>query len=208
MILKANLQRLVLKIFFVFVSLCLIFFLAACSGKNNSSQTSSFFDETEEAGKLVLEANGLLKQVKQRLGDNEDRRDELKAALKGKDVGKVKVIADELVTQINAGTEVGKEAINKLSEARKKNINDDYKNYLDLKIQALERYVLAFEELRQAAIILRNGYDPNNDAQRLQVIAASKERDIKFKQIMEEAHELSDDATKLAQESLNRKKEM
>ena len=101
MILKANLQRLVLKIFFVFVSLCLIFFLAACSGKNNSSQTSSFFDETEEAGKLVLEANGLLKQVKQRLGDNEDRRDELKAALKGKDVGKVKVIADELVTQIN-----------------------------------------------------------------------------------------------------------
>ena len=206
MILKANLQRLVLKSFFVFVSLCLIFFVAACSDKNNSPQTSSFFDETEEAGKLVLEANGLLKQVKQRLGDNEDRRDELKAAMKGKDIDKVKVIADELVTQINAGTEVGKEAINKLSEARKKNINDDYKNYLDLKIQALERYVLAFEELRQAAIILRNGYDPNNDAQRLQVIAASKERDIKFKQIMEEAHELSDDATKLAQDSLNRKK--
>ncbi len=206
MIFKANLQRLVLKILCVFVSLWLIFFVAACSGKNNSSQTSSFFDETEEAGKIVLEANDLLKQVKQRLNDNEDRRDELKASLKGKDVDKVKTIANELITQINAGTEVGKEAINKLSDARKKNINDDYKNYLDLKIQALERYIMAFEELSQAAIILRNGYDPNNDAQRRQVIAASKEKDLKFKQIMEEAHELSDEATKLAQDSLNRKK--
>ncbi len=196
----------VLKNLCIFVSLWLILYGAACTGKNNSSQTSSFFDETEEAGKLVLEANDVLKQIKKRLNDNEDRLDELQTALKGKDVDKVKAIAEELVVQINAGIEAGKEAINKLSDARKKNINDDYKNYLDLKIQGLERYILAFEERRQAAIVLRNGYDPNNDAQRGQVIAAFKEKDLKFKQIMEEAHQLSDEANKLARDSLNRKK--
>ena len=205
---KINLQKLILKVLCGFAALCLIFFMAACSGKNNSSQSSSIFssDETQEAGNLVIEANNLLKLIKQRFNDNEDRLDELQAALKAKDADKVKTIANELVTQINAGSDVGAEAINKLRIAKDKNINEDYKNYLDLKIQALEKYVLAFDERRQAAILLRDGYDPKNAANRDRVMVAFKEKDLKFKQIWEEAHELSDEANKLAKESLNRKK--
>jgi len=205
---RTNLQKLTLKVLCGFAVLCLIFFIAACSSKNNSSQTSSIsiFDETQEAGNQVLEANNLLKLIKERFNENEDRLDDLQAALKAKDADKVKTLANELVDQIAAGSEVGAEAINKLRIAKDKNINDDYKNYLDLKIQALERYVMAFDERRQAAILLRNGYDPKNAAKRDQVMAAFKERENKFKEIVEEAHELSDEANKLAQESLNRKK--
>ncbi|HVE56752.1 MAG TPA: hypothetical protein VNB22_07985, partial [Pyrinomonadaceae bacterium] len=118
---------------------------------------------------------------------------------------KVRSISDQLVTEINAGTEVGEEAINKLRTAQEKNINEDYKQYLSLKIQALEKYVEAFEERRKAAILLRDGYDPKNAAVRDQVIGAFKEREEKFKEIMEEARQSSEEANQLAKDSLNRK---
>ena len=180
---------------------------SACPGKKNSSQTGGIltFDQTDEAGNEVKEANDQLKLIKQRFKENENRLEELQAAMKGKNPEKVREIADELVTQINAGTEVGEDAINKLRVAQEKNINEDYKKYLSLKIQALEKYVQAFEERRQAAILLRDGYDPKNAAKREQVIAAFKEREDKFKEIVQSARELSEEANRLARESLNRK---
>jgi hypothetical protein len=181
--------------------------LSACPGKNTPSQPGGIFtlDETEEAGNQVREANEMLKLIKQRFKDNEDRLEELQTALKGKNPDKVRSISDELVTQINAGTEVGEEAINKLRIAQEKNINEDFKEYLRLKIEALEKYVQAFEERRQAAILLRDGYDPKNAAKRDQVIAAFKEREDKFKTIVEDARKISEEANKLARDSLNRK---
>ena len=113
--------------------------------------------------------------------------------------------AEELITEINIGTEAGKEAINKLRIAQDKNINEDYREYLMLKIQALEKYVEAFEERRQAAILLRDGYDPKDAARRDQVVAAFKERDEKFKEIMEEARKSSEQANQVAKDSLNRR---
>ena len=181
--------------------------MAACPGKNNSSQTSSIFtlDETEEAGIQVKESNEMLKLIKQRFRDNEVRLEELQTALKGKNSDKVKAISDELVTQINAGTEVGEEAINKLRIAQEKNINEDYKEYLSLKIQALEKYVQAFEERRQVAIFLRDKYDPKSDVQRKIFKDEFERREEKFKGIIQEARQISEQANKLARESLNRK---
>lgn len=162
-------------------------------------------DETAEAGEIVKEANAILQQIKKRFKDNEPRLAELQTALKGKDSEKVRALTDLLITEINAGTEAGEEAINKLRLAKDKNINQDYKDYLDLKILALEKYVQAFEERRQAAIILRDGYDPKNIAGREQAVAAFKQREEKFQEIMEEARVLSEQANQLAIESLNRK---
>ncbi len=191
----------------ILLLLALSLFLAACSGKNNSSQTSGVFslDETEAAGNEVKEANEMLKLIKQRFKDNENRLQDLQTALKGKNPEKVKELSDQLITEINAGTEVGEAAINKLRIAQQKNINEDYKEYLDLKIQALERYVQAFEERRQAAILLRDGYDPKNAAKRDQILAAFKQREDKFKEIVQDAREISEQANKLARDSLNRK---
>jgi uncharacterized protein YpuA (DUF1002 family) len=195
--------------FFIKILLLLAFSLmfSACPKKNNSLQTGGIltFDETDKAGNEVKEANEMLKLIKQRFKENENRLEELQAAMKGKNPEKVREIADELVTQINAGTEVGEEAINKLRIAQEKNINEDYKEYLSLKIQALERYVEAFEERRQAAILLRDGYDPKNAAKRGLVIGAFTERENKFKEIVQSARELSEEANRLARESLNRK---
>ena len=181
--------------------------LAACPGKNNSSQSGGIlsFDETAAAGETVREANNILKEIKQQFKDNEPKLEELQNALKEKNADKVRAIAEELITQINLGTEAGKEAINKLRIAQDKNINEDYKEYLFLKTQALEKYVEAFEERRQAAILLRQGYDPKNAANRDQVVAAFKEREEKFKEIMEEARKSSEQANQLAKESLNRR---
>jgi hypothetical protein len=191
----------------ILLTLAFSLMFSACPKKNNSPQTGGIlsFDETEAAGNEVKQANDQLKLIKQRFKENENRLDELQTAMKGKNPEKVREISDELVTQINAGTEVGEEAINKLRVAQEKNINKDYKEYLGLKIQALEKYVQAFEERRQAAILLRDGYDPKNAAKREQVIGAFKEREDKFKEIVQSARELSEEANRLARESLNRK---
>ncbi len=194
----------------VSVSLWLVLFVAACGNQNGSSQTGGgssilSFDETKEAGDIVKESNEILKQIKKRFKDNEPKLQALQEAMKGKDTAKVKTLIEELITEINLGTEAGQEAINKLRIAQDKNINEDYKEYLLLKTQALEKYIEAFDERRKAAILLREGYDPKNAAQRQQVIAAFKEREEKFKEIMEDARKSSEQANQLAQESLNRK---
>lgn len=188
--------------------LCSISFSTACPGKNNSQQSGGgilSFDETAEAGGIVRESNDNLKQIKQRFKDNEPRLEELQAALKEKNAEKVRAVADRLVTEINAGTEAAEEAINKLRTAKDKNINADYREYLDLKILALEKYIQAFEERRQVAIFLRDKYDPKNDAQRKMFKDEYDRREETFKQIMEDARQLSEQANELARESLNRK---
>ncbi len=206
---RTNLQRATLNLLCVFVSLWFIFFAAACPNKTNSSQSGGggilSFDETAEAGTIVKESNEILKQIKQRFKDNEPKLQELQSALKEKNTEKVRTLTEELITEINLGTEAGAEAINKLRIAQDKNVNEDYKEYLRLKIQALEKYVEAFDERRKAAILLREGYDPKNASKREQVIAAFKEREEKFREIMEEARKSSEQANQLAQDSLNRK---
>jgi len=203
---KTKFQKVTLKILCVSMSLWLIL-STACSTNNGPTQTSSIFstDETEAAGDTVKEANNVLKAIKQRFKDNEPRLEELQNALKAKDSDKVRAIADQLITEINAGSEAGEDAVTKLRAARDKNINDDYRQYLDLKITALEKYVEAFEERRQAAILLRDGYDPKSAAKRDQVTAAFMEREKNFQKIIEEARQSSEEANRLAKESLNRK---
>ncbi len=204
---KVRFYKLTLKILCVSVSLWLVLFTAACPSKNNSSQSGGIlsFDETKDAGETVKEANNILKEIKQRFKDNEPKLEALQNALKEKNPDKVRAVSEELVTQINLGTEAGKEAINKLRIAQEKNVNNDYREYLLLKIQALEKYVEAFEERRKAAILLRDGYDPKNAARRDQVVAEFKQYEEKFKEIMEDARKSSEQANQLAKESLNRK---
>lgn len=204
---KAKLRRSGLKFLCLCVAGWLILFVAACPNKNNSSQSGGIlsFDETAEAGQTVRDANNILKQIKQRFKDNEPRLEELQTALKERNSDRVRSISDQLIGEINGGTEAGEEAITRLRAAKEKNINDDYREYLDLKIMALEKYVKAFEERRQAAILLRDGYDPKNAAKRDQVVAAFKEREEKFKEIMDDARKSSEQANDLAKESLNRK---
>src|SRR6476619_4457113 len=119
-------------------------------------------DETTEAGQLILEANAELKKIKVLYENNEGKREELKKAMEANDVAKVKKIADDVVYLINDGAESGKSAVEKIEKAQEMQINDDYREYLRLKEEALKRQMQAFEEYRQAARSLRDNYDPKN----------------------------------------------
>jgi hypothetical protein len=195
-------NRNVLKI----LPLVLSLLLAACPKSGGSTSGGILtLDETEAARAMIIEANGDLKQIKQRFKDNEDRLQALQQAIKNKDETKVRDLCDQLVTEINSGTELGKEAIEKIRVAQEMNINDDFKEYLRLKVECLEKYVEAFDKRREAAILLRDGYDPKNASKRDQFLFVFKQKEDEFKDIMEEARKSSQEANELAIETSRRR---
>lgn len=189
--------------------LLLIFSLAfcACSASEDSNDgISSYFDQTQEAANLVEEANVQLRQIKQLFQKNAGWLEELKTAMNNKDEKKVKEISNELVYQINDGTKLGEEAVDKIERASAMNVNEDFKSYLNLKADSLRKYVEAFEERRQLAILLRDRYDPKNVEQRDFVLEEFKRKEENFKRIIKEAQETSERANTLAKESLSKGK--
>ena len=185
--------------------LLLIFVLALGACSSATTDESSYFDQTQDAANLVGEANVQLRQIKQLFQKNAGWLEELKTAMNNKDEKKVKEIANELVYQINDGTKLGEEATDKIERASRLNVNDDFKNYLNLKAQSLRKYAEAFEERRQLAILLRDRYDPKNVEQRDFVLEEFKRKEESFKRIIKEAQDVSERANELAKESLSKK---
>ena len=161
-------------------------------------------DETAEAGELVQEANADLKKIKVLYDTNEGKREELKKAMEANEADKVKKIADEIVYLINDGASSGKSAVEKIAKAQEMAINEDYREYLRLKEQALNRQMQAFEEYRQAARSLRDNYDPRNVQQREKVKEEFKSRSENYQKIMEQARDYSNRANELAKEALQK----
>lgn len=195
------------KNFFIFViclSLCL--FLKGC-GKNGQTETSdilNFSDDTTTAAQLVADANEDLNKIKVLYKKNEDKRDELIAAMKGNDTENVRKIADDLVYIINDGMALGESAIGKIEKAREMNINSDFNEYLRLKIESLRKQMDAFENYRQAARFLRDGYDPKDDKRRADVKLEFAKRDENFQKTMEVARDYGKQANDLAKESVKK----
>lgn len=187
------------------VYLCLIsaIFFAACkkSEQTESYDILNFSDETTEAARLVGDANEDLNKIKVLYKQNETKREELKAAMKENNTDAVKKIADELVYLINDGMALGESAIGKIEKAQAMNINADFKEYLSLKQESLQKQMDAFENYRQAARFLRDGYNPKDEQQRERVKIEFADRDANFQKIMERAREYSKKANDLAKES-------
>jgi hypothetical protein len=192
------------KHFCKFLLLIFVLALGACS---SATDESSYFDQTQDAANLVGEANVQLRQIKQLFQKNAGWLEELKTAMNNREEKKVKEIANELVYQINDGTKLGEEAIDKIERASRLNVNDDFKNYLNLKAQSLRKYAEAFEERRQLAILLRDRYDPKNSEQRDFVLEEFKRKEESFKRIIKEAQDVSERANELAKESLSKAKQ-
>jgi hypothetical protein len=196
------------KQFFTILLLIFALFPAACSSTTEDSGDGigSFFDQTQESANLVAEANAQLKQIKQLFQKNAGWLEELKTAMNNKDEKKVKEISNELIYQINDGTKLGEEAIEKIERASAMNINEDFKSYLNLKSESLRKYAEAFEERRQLAILLRDRYDPKDASQRDFVLEEFKRKEENFKRIIKEAQTISTRADTLAKESLSKAK--
>ncbi len=161
-------------------------------------------DETDEAAKVVAEANQDLTKIKVLHEQNESKREELKAAMEKNDAVAAKKIADDVVYLINDGAAFGNSAVEKIQKAQEMQINDDYREYLRLKEESLKLQLEAFENYRMAARTLRDNYDPKNAALRDKVKLEFKTRDENYRTIMEKARDFSNRANELAKEALKK----
>lgn len=182
------------------LSLLILFSSCQKSDQSESYDILDFSDQTPDAADLVAKANEDLNKIKVIYKRNESKRDELKTAMKENNVESVKKIADDLVYIFNDGMALAKGAIEKIEQAEAMNINADFKEYLNLKVQSLQKQLDAFENYRLAARVLREGYDPKDDKQREKVRAEFVERDDNFQKIMAVAKDYSKKANDFAKE--------
>jgi len=188
------------------VFLVLLLLIGSCRSSSRSDGLDILgpSDETAEAAELVNSANQDLTKIKVLYKENEGKREHLKKALEANDAEQVKKISDDVVYLINDGAGFGKSAIDKIAQAQDMNANEDYKEYLRLKEEALKRQLEAFENYRQAARSLRDNYDPKNAQLRDKVKEEFKSRSENYQTIMEKARDFSNQANELAKEALKK----
>ena len=168
----------------------------SCS-REGGSTLPGLTDDTDKAVKLVESANEDLKEIKKIYKANESGVEDLKLAMKDQKIDEVKKIANNGVYAINDGMALGAKAVEKIDTAQRLNIDKEFKKYLGLKATSLRKFMDAFEIRRQLALSLRNGYDPADDKQRESITAEFKTQDEKFKALMDEASEASQQANEL-----------
>lgn len=184
--------------------------LVSCKSSGGSGGVFGIGDQTEEARKLVEEANEELNKIKilyfENEGDDEKdgKRKQLKKALDDNDAERVKKISDDVVKLITDGTDFANAAIEKLQQAQSLNTNSEYKDYLRYKELALTKQIEAFDQYRQAAKALRDNYDPKNEQLREKVKVEFEQRQDKYRELMEKARDLSSLANENAKDALRR----
>ena len=200
-------NRVFLKV--TLTALIYLFVFSACQKSETSEgfDVLSFSDDTTAAAQLVSQANEDLNKIKVMYKKNEVQREELLAAMSAKDAEKVKKITDDLVYLINDGMSLGESAIEKISQAQQMNINTDFKDYLNLKEESLQKQLTAFESRRQAVRLLRDSFGTNDPAAVERAKLSFKEKEEFFAKTMEESKEISKKANDLAKESSKKIKE-
>ncbi len=168
---------------------------------SDSYDVLDFSDDTTKAAELVADANEDLNKIKIMYKKNEAQLDELQTAVKDKDIAKVKTIAENLGYIINDGTRLGQSALEKIESAEAMDVNADFKDYLDLKAQSLQKQLDAFEHRRQAALLLRDSFGTNNPAAIEKARNGFKEQEEVAQKILATAKELSEKANTLAKET-------
>lgn len=176
-----------------------ILFTFSCK-KGEDTSIFSLTNDTDEAVKLIESANLDLQGIKKLYKANENRVEDLKIAMKDKNVDEAKKIANDAVYAINDGMGLAIKAVEKIEKAKNLDINSDFKDYLDLKEKSIRKLMEAFELRREIALALKNGYDPENIKQRDLVLAEFKDKDEKFKKLEKEAQDASRKANQLAKD--------
>lgn len=183
--------------------LAVSFAFSAC-GKTETAEgfdTLIFSDDTTAAAELVQSANEDLNKIKVMYKKNEVQREELIAAINEKNIEKVKTITDDLVNAINEGTILGESAVKKIGEAERMDINPEFKEYLGLKEESLQKQLEAFENRRQAARILRDSFGTADPSAVEKAIISFKEKEATCLQILETSKEINKKANDYAKRS-------
>lgn len=193
-----------LKIFAPFLLLSsILLFSFACqkSTVSDDNDILNFSDDTTKAADLVADANEDLNKIKIMYKKNEAQLEDLKAAMADKNIPEVKKIAENLAYVINDGASLGQSALEKIEKAEALSVSSDFKDYLDLKAQSLQKQLEAFEHRRQAAILLRDSFGTNDPAAIAKAVSAFKGQEEIAQKMLTEAQELSKKGNDFAKES-------
>lgn len=161
----------------------------------------NFKNDLDQANKLVSEANDELKKVKKIQDDSETKIKELKNALDAKNVDGVKGALGDLIKMIDDGLGYGRTAADKVEEASKLKVDDVFKKYLDLKAQSFRTQIEAFEARKKAAKIFQEAYGSNDQTKINKAKEDFNKENDKYKRLLDEARDRSDEADKLQREN-------
>lgn len=195
------------KILFLFL---LLFSLIAvsCGGTEESdSEDGGFLDftsDTEKAVQFISEANDELQRIKILYAENEAKIEELKEALSKKEIEKVKEISNSMVYVINDGFAFAESAREKIQKAQELNIHPEFKEYLSLKEDSLDKQIEAFKHRHEAARLMRDSFGATEKPEIEKAKQLFKEKEELFQKTMAEAKKISQEADDLAKESLNK----
>lgn len=188
------------------VSLC----FSACSknSANDEEDDLGFFaSDRDRAVKLIDDANEELKRIKILYTENREKLEELKTATKAQDSAKVKEVSNDLVYIINDGFVFADSARSKLQEAQELNIEPEFKEYLGLKEEGLQRQIEAFKFLHEAARGIRDSFGSGDKDAIENARQNFLEKEKSFQAKMQEAGKVSTQADDFAKEANNKKPE-
>ncbi|MGI8668520.1 MAG: hypothetical protein ACR2J3_01595 [Aridibacter sp.] len=197
------------KQYFIWVFLVFLCLTACKTSGGNSTDSGGLLgssDDTAEAVQLIEDANNNLKRIKILYTENNQKFDEFKKALANKDIEKVKQLADELQYAINDGYVLAESAKEKIAKAQELNINQAFKEYLQLKEASLDMQIKAFDFRRQSAKLFRDKFGTDDTLQLKTAQETFKQNEENFAKFMKDAEDLSKQADEIAKESLKKKK--
>ena len=181
----------------VFISIAV--FLSFCGGAGLIET-----DDTDEAIKLVEEANESLKRIRVLYRENNAKMKTLEKALASKDVATVKKTTDDLNLVILDGYALAETAQDKLQQALRLNINRDFADYLRLKDESLRLQIKAFDYRRDSAKLFKTKFGTEDENALKQAASKFKENEANFAKKMAEATKVSEEADKLYKSVNNR----
>ncbi|NNE97943.1 MAG: hypothetical protein HKN25_02855 [Pyrinomonadaceae bacterium] len=180
--------------------ICAALTLTTCKTSKSSNGSSDTFDadDTAEASKLVLDANDNLKRIRSLYHNSQSKFNEFKKALDDRDAEKVGRLSDELSQIINDGYILAENARAKISDAKEKNINQEWREYLELKETSLDMQIKAFDFRKKSAELFRDKFGGDDTAK----LAAAKrefmQNEENFNKYMAEAKKKNKEANDLA----------
>ena len=104
-------------------------------------------DETEKANKLVNEGNAAITEGKQHASNADEKKNKMLQTNVAQ-LGEARTLANEAIREYDQAIAKAKEAAGKFDEASKLQINDKYKDYLNLKTKEYNKRAELIETLK------------------------------------------------------------
>jgi hypothetical protein len=104
-------------------------------------------DETDKANKLVNEGNAAITEGKQHASNADEKKNKMLQTNVAQ-LGEARTLANEAIREYDQAISKAKEAAGKFDEASKLQINDKYKEYLNLKTKEYNKRAELIETLK------------------------------------------------------------